>query len=186
MGPTDNEREFVEDRLVNFKVGDAPRNAGSFTSSFGLASFLVPAGVFALVLAYMDARRRALAAVVFLLSMIGLIASYIRTALVGVVAGALALAAFVITGRDSSTRRRRYALALVVLVLVGGYGATLAAGTADERAGDRAVSLLNPLGDDSLQTRFDTWEASLDRVVDEPRRHGPGHPRPRDHHRPRR
>ena len=55
VGPTDNEREFVEDRLINFKVGDAVRNTGSFTSSFGLASLLVPAGAFALVLGYMDA-----------------------------------------------------------------------------------------------------------------------------------
>ena len=61
-----------------------------------------------------------------------------------------------------------------MLVLAGGYGATLVAGTADERAGDRAASLLNPLADESVQTRFDTWEASLDKVVDEPLEPGSG------------
>ena len=108
--------------------------------------------------------------------MIGLITSYIRTALVGVVAAALALAAFDGHGAVKlHTAPQRTPLGLVVLVLVGGYGATLAAGTADKRAGDRAASLLNPLGDESLQTRFDTWEARWRRWWTSRHRHRPGH-----------
>ena len=124
-------------RTNNFQVGEAPRNSGSFTSSFGLASFLVPAGVFALVLAYMDASAAA--------------ARRDRVSPVhggrdrllhpdgagrGIVAGTLVLAALMVRGAGVSARRRRYAAGLIVLVLVGGYGATLVAGTADERAGD--------------------------------------------------
>lgn len=168
LGPTDNEREFVEMRTNNFEVGEAPRNSGSFTSSLGLASFLVPAAVFALVLAYLVPGRRPLALFVFLLSMVGVIASYVRTALVAIVAGTLVLAALMVRGAGVSARHRRYAAGLIVLVLLGGYGATLVAGTADERAEKRAESLLNPLQDESVQTRFDTWEASLEKVVDEP------------------
>ncbi len=168
VGPTDNEREFVELRTNNFEIGETPKNSGSFTSSFGLASFLVPAGVFALVVAFLVPARRALSVLVFLLSMVGVIASYVRTALVAVVGGTLVLAAVMVGGAGVPQRRRRYAAALIVLVLVGGYGATLVAGTADERAEQRAESLLNPFADESVQTRFDTWEASLEKVAAEP------------------
>jgi O-antigen ligase len=168
VGPTDNEREFVEMRTNNVVVGDTPKNSGSFTSSFGLASLLVPASVFALILAYLTPRHRLVGVAVFLLSAVGLLASYIRTALVAVVAGALVLAALIVKGARVPALRRRHAAALVVLVLVGGYGATVVAGTADERAQERAVGLLNPLQDESVQTRFDTWEASLAKVVREP------------------
>jgi MFS family permease len=168
VGPTDNEREFVEMRTNNFQVGEAPRNSGSFTSSLGLASFLVPAGVFALVLAYLVPSRRPIAVLVFLLSMVGVIASYVRTALVAIVAGTLVLAALMVTGAGVSPRHRRYAAGLILVVLIGGYGATLVAGTADERAERRAESLLNPFEDESVQTRFDTWKASIEKVVDEP------------------
>ena len=168
VGPTDSEREFVEMRTNNFEVGEAPRNSGSFTSSLGLASFLVPAGVFALAVAYLMARQRTLALVVFLLSMVGVVASYVRTALVAVVAGTAVVAALMVTGAGVSARRRRYAAGLIALVLIGGYGATLVAGTADELAERRAESLLNPLNDESVQTRFDTWQASLEKVIDKP------------------
>ncbi len=80
----------------------------------------------------------------------------------------MALAVLVVSGPVYSARRRAYAAGLIVLVLAGGYGATLVAGTADKKAGDRAASLLNPLSDESVQTRFDTWEVSLDKLVDQP------------------
>ena len=155
-------------RTNNFLVGDAVKNSGSFTTSFGLASLLTPAGVFALVVAYMTPRLRPLAGIVFLLCMVGLITSYIRTALVAVVVGSLALAVLMASDARVSARRRAYAAGLIVLVLAGGYGATLVAGTADKKAEDRAASLLNPLSDESVQTRFDTWQVSLDKLVDQP------------------
>lgn len=168
LGPTDNEREFVAMRTNNIAVGEATRNAGSFTSSFGLVSFLAPASVFALISAYLVTSRRLLGGCVFLVSMVALIASYVRTALVAVVAGTLALAALMAKSAGMSARRRTYAVVLIVLVLLGGYGATLVAGTANELTQERAEGLLNPLGDESVQTRFDTWEASLEKVAKEP------------------
>lgn len=168
VGPTRNESAFVQMRTNNYEVGEISKNSGSFTSSFGLASFLVPAGVLAMALAYLVPRRRPLAALAFVLAMIGLVASYVRTTLVAVVAAALALAGLLFVSSGVSVRRRAYAAGLIVLVLVGGYGATLIAGTADKTAQKRAQDLLNPLADSSVQTRFDTWQASLDKVVAEP------------------
>jgi len=133
-----------------------------------MASFLVPAGVFALVLGYLVPRLRALSAVVFVLTMIGLIASYVRTALVAIVAGSLALAGMMLLSAGVSSRRRLYATGLIVVVIVGGYGAMLIAAAGDEQAEKRAESLLNPLDDYSVKTRFDIWEASIDKVIAEP------------------
>jgi O-antigen ligase len=168
VGPTENESQFVQARTNNFLVGELPKNSGSFTSSFGMASFLVPAGVFALVLGYLVPRLRALSAVVFVLTMVGLIASYVRTALVAIVAGSLALAGMMLLSAGVSSRRRLYATGLIVVVIVGGYGAMLIAAAGDEQAEKRAESLLNPLDDYSVKTRFDIWEASIDKVIAEP------------------
>ena len=96
----------MELRTNNFEIGETPKNSGSFTSSFGLASFLVPAGVFALVVAFLVLARRPLSVVVFLLSMVAVIASYVRTALVAVVAGTLVLAAVMVAGAGVPRRRR--------------------------------------------------------------------------------
>ena len=58
-------------------------------------------------------------AVVFGLAMVGIIASYVRTALVAVVAGALALAGLLIGGRGVSRRLKWISAGLVVIVLAG-------------------------------------------------------------------
>jgi O-Antigen ligase len=168
VGPTENEREFSESRATGTYFGDHYRDTGSFTSPVALASFVVPAGVFALALACLQARQRLLSAAVFVLCMIGVIASYVRTALVAVVAGVVALAAVVVAGRGVSRQLKLGAVALIVLVLAGGYGATLLAGDVDPMARDRAESLSDPFSDESVQTRLDTWEASWRKVVDQP------------------
>jgi O-Antigen ligase len=168
VGPTENEREFSESRARGTYFGDHYRATGSFTSPVALASFVVPAGVFALSLACLQARQRLLSAAAFALCIIAVIASYVRTALVAVVAGVAALAAILVAGRGVSRAVKLGGVALIVVVLGGGYGATLLAGDVDPMAKDRAESLSNPFTDESVETRLETWEDSWKKVVDQP------------------
>ena len=174
IGPSDNEVAFVEERNYNTVLGEATRASGSFTSPIALASYLVPAAVFSLVLAFLMASRRTLGLATFALAMVGVIASYVRTALVAIVAGIGALIALLLSSPDVSRRRRAYAIALTVVVLVGGYGAVLAAGTVDEAAKERADSLRNPFADESVKDRFSTWGDSLEKVAEQPQGTGLG------------
>jgi O-antigen ligase len=159
---------------MNTYFGDHSRDTGSFTSPVGLASFVVPAALFGLVLALLDARRRLLGGLVFALSLVGVIASYVRTALVAVAAGAVALVALLIFGRGVSRTFKLAAAGLAVVVLAGGYAATLVAGDVDPLAKDRAKSLLNPFTDYSVETRYKTWERTLKKVVHQPEGTGTG------------
>jgi O-antigen ligase len=174
VGPTDNERDFAESRALGTYFNEHARDTGSFTSHVALASFLVPAGVFALALACLQATRRVSASAVFLLTMIGVIASYVRTALVAVVAGAIALAGMLIGGSGVSRRLKLLATGLVIALVAGGYGATLLAGEVDPIAEERAESLADPFSDYSVTERLKTWERSFERVVDEPLGTGTG------------
>jgi len=174
VGPSESERRFSESRDLNTLLFEHARDAGSFTSPVALVSFLVPAGLFGFVLACLEARRRVAGAAVFGLAMVGIIASYVRTALVAVVAGVLALAALLMSGRSVSRQLKWISAGLVVVVLAGGYGATLLAGDVNSFAKDRAESLANPFDDYSLKQRFKTWNRSLDRLVHHPFGTGPG------------
>jgi O-antigen ligase len=168
LGPTENEREFSESRATGTFFGEHARATGSFTSPVAVVSFLVPAGVFALVLACLQASRRALGGVVFGLAMVGVVASYVRTALVAVVAGTIAFAGMLIGGRGTSRALKLWAVGLVAVVLAAGYGATLIAGDVDPLAKDRAESLANPFSDYSVRMRLKTWDRSLDKLMREP------------------
>lgn len=173
-GPTTNELAFAQSRGYLTVLGDEPRNIGSFTSPVGLVSFFVPGTIFAIVAAYLGTYRRLLACGVFGLAMFGVITSYVRTGLVAVVAGVGVLAGMLVFGRGVQARRKLYAVALVVLITGGGYAATLVAGDVDPMAKSRAESLSDPFSDESLRIRFNRWERSLDRLVDQPLGSGVG------------
>lgn len=169
IGPSLNERAFGLLRTYHTTFGDTDRNVGSLTSPVALVSFLVPVAVFSLVLGFLLPRRRPIAATLFILAMIGIVASYVRTALVAVVAGVLLLALFTVFARGSDRRRKAYAVGLVLLVLGGGAGAALLAGDVAPEARERAKSLLtDPFGDPSVKARLDTWDKTLDQVGEEP------------------
>jgi O-antigen ligase len=174
VGPTENEREFAESRSLGTSFNEHARDTGSFTSHVALVSFLVPAGVFALVLACLQASRRVFAGAVFALTMVGVIASYVRTALVAIIAGAVAFAAMLIGGAGVSRRLKLFASGLIVVLLAGGYGATLLAAEVDPIAKERAESLADPFSDYSVTERLKTWEQSFDTVVSEPLGTGTG------------
>ena len=167
-GPTRHEQLFAERRAFNSTFGELGRNTGSFTGPVGLVSFLVPASVVCLVLGFLRPQRRWLFALGFALAMTGIVASFVRTALVAVVAGAALMALIMLLQQGKSRRRGVYAVGLVVVVLAGGYGAALLAGEVSPTAEDRAESLANPFSDDSVTTRFDTWERTFDKVAEEP------------------
>ena len=174
VGPTEHERAFTRSRAEGTILGKHSRDTGSFTSPIALASFAVPATLFGLTLAFLDVRRRALGLVLFALALVGAIASYVRTALVAVVAGTVALAGILAMGRGVSRRLKLVAVGLAVAVLAGGYGATLLAGDVDPFAKHRAESLINPFSDYSLKERYKTWERTLKKVVHNPEGTGIG------------
>ena len=73
-------------------------------SVFSLAGYLAPAGVFGLVLGYLRHRERVLSWTMAALAVVGVIGSYVRTALVAFVAGAAFLAAILTGGRRTAAR----------------------------------------------------------------------------------
>jgi hypothetical protein len=174
VGPAANERRFNASRDANTLFLDHARDAGSFTSPVALVSFLVPAAVFAFALACVAAARRVPATFVFALAMIGIVASMVRTALVAVAGGALALAVLLVGARGVSTRLKLISVGLVVAVLAAGYGSAQLAGNVNWLAKGRAESLLHPFSDYSVTMRVKKWHRALDQLVDEPFGSGPG------------
>jgi O-antigen ligase len=83
-------------------------------------------------------------------------------------AGAAVLAAMLVAGRDVSRGLKLVTGAVVVLVLAGGYAATLLAGDVDPVAKYRAEALADPFDDYSVEMRLELWDRTLDRVVEEP------------------
>jgi O-Antigen ligase len=174
IGNSAEERHFAASRDLNTLFLEHARDTGSFTSPVALVSFLVPAGLFGFTLACLEARRRVLGAVVFGLAMVGIVASYVRTAFVAVVAGALAMAGMLLASKSVSRQLKWVSAGLVVVVLAGGYGAVQLAGNVNEFAKHRAESLSNPLSDYSVKQRFKTWKRSLEKTVHHPLGTGPG------------
>ena len=107
---------FALERTEQAALGEADRNVGSFSSVFGLAGYLAPAGVFGLVLGYLRHRERVLSWTMAALAVVGVIGSYVRTALVAFVAGAAFLAAILTGGRDVPRRARTAAIAMIFVI----------------------------------------------------------------------
>jgi O-Antigen ligase len=168
IGPSFNEQAFAKLRTFNTEFGDVGRNVGSFTGPVSLVSFLVPVAIACLVIGFLSSAHRRLAWAFFALAMTGIIASYVRTALVAVVAGAALLAILLMLGSHAQPRRKVYAVGVVILVLGGGYAATLVAAEVSPIARERAKSLADPFQDQSVTERLDTWQDSLEKVADEP------------------
>ena len=168
IGPSFNEQAFAKLRTYNTAFGDVGRNVGSFTGPVSLVSFLVPVAVACLVIGFLSPTHRRLSWAFFALAMTGIIASYVRTALVAVVAGAVLLAVLLMLGSHAQPRRKAYAVGIVILVLGGGYAATLVAAEVSPVARERAKNLADPFEDQSVKDRLDTWQESLEKVADEP------------------
>jgi hypothetical protein len=167
-GPTHNEQLYAEQRDPTAAFEDLGRNIGSFSAPFGLVSFLVPAALLSLGLAVLRAERRVVWGALFLLAMTGIIASFVRTAPLAVVAGAALLALLLLARRGAARRRGAFAIVVVAAVLGGGYAATQLAADVSPVTKYRAESLADPFSDDSVTRRFDRWGRTLEKVADQP------------------
>lgn len=174
IGPADSERAFATSVATVTMYGDALRAIGSFSSAVGLSSFLVPVSVFALVLGFLAPATRRLAWGVGVLALIGLIGSYSRASLFGVALGLACSLVVVFAAADVPRRRKQTAAALVAALLCVTYGGVLVASQASPQLRERAEGVLNPLGDESVRLRFETWGRNVEDAAGRPFGEGVG------------
>jgi hypothetical protein len=164
IGPSEHERQFALTRPGVPVYGDVFRAVGSFSGAVGLASFLVPTAVFALLAALLVRPLRLLGTAVFVCATVGVVSSYTRAALVAIAAGLVFGA--VLAAAASGTSRRRGVLvvsavvAVLTLVSVGAAVASRASPVVEKRA----HAFVDPLNDKSLRERFDTWVDSVNEI----------------------
>lgn len=173
IGPSSEERTFALAQDSVTEVSTAFRAVGSFSGTVGLESYLVPVVGFCLVLSLV-ARDRRYAAGIAAAGGLTLVGSYGRAPLVAVVVVGLgALALLLCDRRTAGLRRAAVASVVAVGVLGIGVGAVVA-GSANEKAGERAQGLIDPLGDKSMQMRLESWEDDLQAIGRHPLGRGLG------------
>ena len=105
---------------------------------------------------------------VFALSAVAVIDSYVRIAIVAVAAGVAVLGLLLLVSRGVSGRAKLAAVLTAVVVAGGMYGAAVLAGGASSSTEERAKGLSDPLADQSLKIRWKTWTRSVDKIQAEP------------------
>ncbi len=175
-GPSDSERLAAFARattpLVPSEGGVIFRNTGSLSSAIGLASFLVPAGVFLFVLGAFAVRLRLAAWSGVALVLVALVGTYVRTSLIAVALGTICTLAFAMFA-SGLARRTKIGLGLAsvpllgVLVVLGALLPSAVSGGSQE-VQQRSSGLLRPLSDESLQVRLEHWRETLDVVQTHP------------------
>jgi hypothetical protein len=128
IGPAHAEQAYADERITNASFDDLGRDTGSFTAPMGMVSFVVPAAVLCLSLALLRSRWRALALTLFARAMIGIVASYVRTAPLAVVVGVAVLTVLLLAAPGGARRRGALALAVVAIELAVGYAGLVVAG----------------------------------------------------------
>jgi hypothetical protein len=168
VDPSSWELVYLLDRSPHARLGTLVRDAGTFSTAVALASYLVPVAVFSLAIGLLDRRVRVLAWTTCALSLVGIVDSYARTAILGLVVGAAVVALMLLAGREM-TRRTKVLVIVGVLVLGAGiYAAAMAAGRQDTVTERRAEGLSDPFGDRSLEARWRTWRHSADTISSHP------------------
>jgi len=167
-GPGSIERTYNLSRAGIETYGGVGRAAGSFSAAAGLTSYLVPAAVFAFVIALAIPRYRILATTVFGCAAVAIIASYVRVGVVALACGLL-LGGILLVAQSPWTRHQKVALLGVVagVFVVGSIG-TAFASQASSDVSARARAFVHPLEDESVQLRLETWRATLDVIRDHP------------------
>ncbi len=168
VGPSNTERWFALSRPGPTQYGDVFRAVGSFSGAVGLASFVVPAGVFAYGLALLSPRHRALAACVFVTAAAATVGSYSRAGLVGLGFGVVLVTAIALRTAFAAPRRRRIAYLVVLGVLAVGAAATVLAGRVSPVTEARTSGIADPFGDASTRMRAASWRRSLDEIRHHP------------------
>lgn len=168
IGPSAVEHAFASSRPGVTQYGHAFRAVGSFSGAVGLASFLVPASVFAFTLAVASRQYRVWGAVLFSLALVGIVGSYARAALIALAVSALF--AFVLSLSIASLSRRNKVVAVIAtsVALCVGIAGTIIASEASPQTRTRLAAFVHPLRDKSFRIRLTTWERSLRVVVHHP------------------
>jgi hypothetical protein len=167
-GPTGVERAFALSRAGTKVYGGVFRTVGSFSGAVGLASFLVPAAVFAFALAILVPRRRIVGGLVFACSLAAIVGSYSRGALVAVAAALVVVVALAFTTASLAAHQKARVAAVVAAVLVVATVGTAAASHASPVIERRTRAFVEPLQDTSLKIRFSAWRDSLHEIADHP------------------
>jgi len=174
IGPADAEREFALSIPTVTAYGGEMRAIGSFSSAVGLASFTVPAAVFGAVLGLLLPRLRVPAWTLAGLALAGLIGSYSRASLFAVALGLACGLVLMFAASEIPRRRKLAATGVVLAIVIGSYGGLVAASQAVPELRERAKGVLNPLEDESVELRFETWDRELDKALDHPLGQGLG------------
>jgi hypothetical protein len=167
-GPGEIERAYNISRAGIETYGGVVRAAGSFSAAVGLASYLVPAAAFAFAVALAMPRYRLLATMAFGLAIAGIIGSYVRSGVVALELGILAGGALIIAQSNLTNIRRLALAATLALTMVSGGIATVMASRASSDLEERAQAYVDPIGDESVQLRFETWKDTLSEVAHHP------------------
>jgi O-antigen ligase len=174
IGPALAERTFATAVPTVTTYGHTLRAVGSFSSAVGLSSFLTPVVVFSLVLGLLVPRLRLVSFALAALALVGLIGSFSRASLFGVVLGLGCALVLVFAVSHFSARRKLASAAILIAVAAAMYGTVWAVSQHSPELRERAQGVLDPLDDESVQIRFDTWERNLDDVAAHPLGRGVG------------
>ena len=174
IGPAVAEERFALSVQTTTMYGTAVRAVGSFSSAVGLTSYLTPLAVFGLVIGFFEPRVRWWAWGVAAACVIGILGSYGRAPLLGIVLGLAFALAVVAASRDLTRRRKLTAVGLVVCSLGLTYVGVHVASQASPALRERAEGVLNPLSDESVQMRFDTWRDAASEALRRPQGRGVG------------
>ena len=168
VDPSSWELVYLLDRSPHARLGALVRDAGTFSTAVALASYLVPVAVFSLAIGLLDRRVRVLAWTTCVLALVGIVDSYARTAILGLVIGAGLVAFMLLAGREIPRRTKLLVVAGVLVLGAGVYIAAMAAGRQDSITERRAEGLSDPLGDRSLELRWRTWRHSAETIASHP------------------
>jgi len=170
IGPSDGERLAAFSRsttpLVPSENSVIFRNVGSISSAIGLASFLVPAGVFLFALGLSLARMRLAAWIGVALIVFALVATHVRASLLALALGVICAAAL-FTFTSGLAKRAKVALAaasvplLIFLIVFGALVPTALSGGSPE-VQLRSSGVLHPFADPSVEQRLERWGDALD------------------------
>lgn len=175
-GPSESERLAAFARattpLVPSEGGVIFRNTGSLSSAIGLASLLVPAGVFLFALGMFVVRLRLAAWSGVALVLVALVGTYVRTSLMAVALGTICTLAFATftsgVARGTKIRLGLASIPLLGVLLVLGALLPSAVSGGSQEVQQRSSGILRPLSDASLQVRLEHWRGTLDVVQAHP------------------
>lgn len=168
IGPSGSEKEFALVPGNPQEVGTTFRAIGSFSGTFGMVSFLVPAAAVGFALAATKRPARGLGAAVCLLAIVAIAGSQVRAGLLAVAAALATIVVLLLFDKSVGRRAKLLTAATslaVALALVGGLALT---SRSSKEARRHTAGIAAPGSDTSLRLRVETWRRTLDQVRGQP------------------